>query len=156
MRTIRWCYNKKKHRLFLSWHGDMSFFTHQRHTNRHSRAPPPFPTTITPECQRSPSIVPPLLVITIIKAARICMVSFTKSSPSVWRWNLGRSRKTGGGEKRKKKLPQEQQTKWKQQSQPKACSLEQELPEQRRCCVFPTTPVLYGGLDLSRAWPPNL
>ena len=155
MRTIRWRYNKKKPPVVseLTQRYEV-LHPSATHTNRHSRAPPPFPTTITPECQRSPSIVPPLLVITIIKAARICMVSFTKSSPSVWAMKSREEQEDGRGEK--KKLPQEQQTKWKQQSQPKACSLEQELPEQRRCCVFPTTPVLYGGLDLSRAWPPNL
>lgn len=92
-----------------------------------------------------------LPVITIIKPERICMVSFTKSFLSVKGDEI-----FGGAEKGRegeKKLPSGATTKWKQHSQPKACSLKQQRPEQRRCCVFSTTSVLYGGPDLSRRWP---
>lgn len=67
------------------------------------------------------------------------------------RWNLWRSEKEGGLEG--ENLPPGATTKWKQQSQPKACSVKQQCPEQRRCCVFSTTSVLYGGPDLSQGWP---
>lgn len=106
---------------------------------------PLFPTSINPESQHSPGIVPALLVITIIKAVRICMASFTKSSPSVW------VMKSLGGVGRETKLPREQQLNENSSLSPKRVHSSRNPPEQRGCCVFSATLVLYGGFDLSRS-----
>lgn len=71
------------------------------------------------------------------------MASFTKSSPSVL------VMKSLGGVGRETKLPREQQLNENSSLSPKRVHSSRNPPEQRGCCVFSATLVLYGALTLA-------